>query len=92
MHKKGWKSVYEFCSAFGNICSKNNIEIDEEQVKKIYAGDNLHFENTLNNSTKTGEIMLIYKKFPVAIGKMTTSGNNLKWKNQLPRVLLRNLK
>ncbi len=92
LHTKGWKTVYEFCSAFGNICTKNTIEITEEQVKKVYAGENLHFENVQKKETKkTTEIMLLYKKFPVAIGKMTITGNNGKWKNQLPRVLLRKL-
>ncbi len=90
MHKKGWKTVYEFCSAFGNICKKNIIEITEKQVKEIYAGKDIYFENS--KKYKIAEIILIYKKFPVAIGKMTISGNNYKWKNQLPRVLLRNLK
>ncbi|HID92417.1 TPA: NOL1/NOP2/sun family putative RNA methylase [Candidatus Peregrinibacteria bacterium] len=98
MHGKGWKTVYEFCSAFGNICTKNMLEITEEQVKKVYAGNNLDFENNSDNTKlifnkkEAKEIMLTYKKFPVAIGKMTIAGNNLKWKNQLPRVLLRNLK
>ncbi|HIQ57067.1 TPA: hypothetical protein EYG84_00080, partial [Candidatus Gracilibacteria bacterium] len=101
MHVKGWKTVYEFCSAFGNMCSKNILEITEDQVKKVYAGNNLDFKNNSDNTKltsnkkelkKTREIILTYKKFPVAIGKMTIAGNNLKWKNQLPRVLLRKLK
>jgi len=98
MHRKGWKTVYEFCSAFGGMCSKNCIEISENQVKEIYAGKDILLpisECEKNNITITKkevkEILLVYKKFPVAIGKMTLSGNNAKWKNQLPRVLLRNL-
>jgi 16S rRNA (cytosine1407-C5)-methyltransferase len=83
LHKKGWRTSYEFCSSFGNKCEKNIIEIKKEEVLKVYKGSNLSFtENYLDS-----EYILIYKNLPVSIGKMK---NNI-WKNNLPRVLLRDL-
>ena len=84
LHRKGWKTAYEFCTNFGNECIKNKIEILEKDVADVYKGNNLYF----SKEESDGEKIMIYKNFPVAIGKLQKG----KWKNQIPRVLLRNLK
>lgn len=79
-HKKGWRTRYEACSALGKFFTKNTAEISGEQFQKIYTGEDLSLDE------ENGEKLCIYKKFPVAIGKITKG----KWKNALPRVLIRN--
>lgn len=89
LHRKGWKTTYEFCSSFGKLCTKNVIEISEDDVVEVYKGNNLNFSNEQKENYKIsdGEVLLHYKNFSVAIGKMQKN----KWKNQIPRVLLRDL-
>jgi len=78
-HKKGWRTRYEACSALGKNFTTNIYEISGESFQKIYAGEDLKIDLT------NGECLCVYKKFPVAIGKITKG----KWKNALPRVLIR---
>ncbi len=84
MHKKEWRTRYETCSAFGQNFQKNRLEISKEQFEKIYAGEDIIFEE-IEKKIK-GEFLCIYKNFPVAVGKVTKQ----RWKNALPRVLIRN--
>lgn len=83
LHTKAWKTSYEFCSSFGNRCKNNIINIGKKEVLEVYKGLNLSFYKNY----KDDEYILIYKGLPVSIGKMK---NNI-WKNNLPRVLLRDI-
>lgn len=83
IHKKGWVTHHEAAVSLGKNFTKNTFEVSEEESSKIFKGEDLSF---LDPSHDGNEILAMHKDFPLSLGKAIKT----KWKNRLPRVLVRN--
>jgi 16S rRNA (cytosine1407-C5)-methyltransferase len=101
IHKKNWNTSYEAGLCFGEQFTKNIVSISEEEVRKIFSGQDIfseeiseiffsplvkgELEGVKKGCNNSREILVVYKNFPIAIGKGFENG---KWKNKMPRSVL----
>ncbi|MCS7250276.1 MAG: hypothetical protein N2323_02395 [candidate division WOR-3 bacterium] len=75
--KNGIKPTTDGIQIFGYYAKKNIIYLNEEDLKKVLLGQDLHLELEIPEGYK----ILFYKNYPIGIGYF----RNKKLKNQIPR-------
>ncbi|PKF61145.1 16S rRNA (cytosine(1407)-C(5))-methyltransferase RsmF [Psychromonas sp. psych-6C06] len=82
LRKVGFKTQHEFVTTFGQLATKNIIELTAQQAQSFYQGVDIR---DINTSKATGEALASYRGVIIGLGK----GLNNRFKNNLPRELIR---
>ena len=72
----------DFARTFGRLCTKKVIEINEQQMKDFFAGNNINFEEKLDEKDGTA-LIVKYKNQGIGWAKVMKNGKQLK--NKLER-------
>lgn len=75
--RNGIKPTIDGVQIFGRYAKKNTICLDEENLRKVLSGQDIHLELDIPNGYK----ILLYKNHPIGVGYF----RNKRLKNQIPR-------
>lgn len=82
IHKKELRLQHDFAIAFGQQFCQNCYTLSADEAKSIYQGQDISPENI---DSLQGDILLVFKNYPVALGKRVQN----RIKNKLPRELVK---